>query len=433
MTPPSSTAAAGEHLSIRMYRGLLGDCFLLTHSAPDRPEPFRALIDCGVLQCIGKKGAKKATEQGLDQIQAVATNLVADTGGVLDLVIATHEHFDHLSGFMVAFDILKDLTIRTVWMAWTEKPGDMEADALRQRGIRGLKALEAALNAGEKSFGLDDDRVHFLENMLQFYGKRGSLAEAATFALDRASKPMTVDTRPKSCRAALEWLKLKAGHSNVRYLDPGEVVRFGLGERLTAHVLGPPRSAGRLAQLDPSPGSAREVYLTSRDEVNALETTLDLMGFGGKDKKDPRPPNLGEAPFFPRFNATTEEIRAFSTYKLYWPKEPENRDAKAGKAQTGRKTRRIDDEWFGSVEHLALKIDGDVNNTSLALAIELPGRDVLLFPGDAQVGNWLSWHDQTYPKGDTAGIKAADLLNRTILYKVGHHGSHNATARDKGL
>ena len=26
-----------------------------------------------------------------------------------------------------------------------------------------------------------------------------------------------------------------------------------------------------------------------------------------------------------------------------------------------------------------------------------------------------------------------DLLSRTVLYKVGHHGSHNATLRDKGL
>ena len=26
-----------------------------------------------------------------------------------------------------------------------------------------------------------------------------------------------------------------------------------------------------------------------------------------------------------------------------------------------------------------------------------------------------------------------DLLRRTIFYKVGHHGSHNATLREKGL
>lgn len=26
-----------------------------------------------------------------------------------------------------------------------------------------------------------------------------------------------------------------------------------------------------------------------------------------------------------------------------------------------------------------------------------------------------------------------DLLQRTVLYKVGHHGSHNATLREKGV
>ena len=28
---------------------------------------------------------------------------------------------------------------------------------------------------------------------------------------------------------------------------------------------------------------------------------------------------------------------------------------------------------------------------------------------------------------------SADLLHRTIFYKVGHHGSHNATLRERGL
>ena len=30
-------------------------------------------------------------------------------------------------------------------------------------------------------------------------------------------------------------------------------------------------------------------------------------------------------------------------------------------------------------------------------------------------------------------VKSDDLLARTVLYKVGHHGSHNATLREKGL
>jgi beta-lactamase superfamily II metal-dependent hydrolase len=82
-------------------------------------------------------------------------------------------------------------------------------------------------------------------------------------------------------------------------------------------------------------------------------------------------------------------------------------------------------------------MDSDTNNTSLVLAFELPDGQILLFPGDAQVGNWLSWGDQTYPKdsvpGEPAPLTRDEILARVTLYKVGHHCSHNATARAAGL
>ena len=34
---------------------------------------------------------------------------------------------------------------------------------------------------------------------------------------------------------------------------------------------------------------------------------------------------------------------------------------------------------------------------------------------------------------DGATVTGPDLLNRTVYYKVGHHGSENATAKSKGL
>jgi beta-lactamase superfamily II metal-dependent hydrolase len=42
----------------------------------------------------------------------------------------------------------------------------------------------------------------------------------------------------------------------------------------------------------------------------------------------------------------------------------------------------------------------------------------------------LSWPGEG-PNGET--VTGPDLLRRTVLYKVGHHGSHNATLREKGL
>jgi hypothetical protein len=95
--------------------------------------------------------------------------------------------------------------------------------------------------------------------------------------------------------------------------------------------------------------------------------------------------------------------------------------------------RRIDSEWLDQASSLALQLDNATNNTSLALAIELEDGDVLLFAADAQVGNWLSWQELSWKDSQGKLISGPDLLKRTVLYKVGHHCSHNATLREKGL
>jgi hypothetical protein len=127
-------------------------------------------------------------------------------------------------------------------------------------------------------------------------------------------------------------------------------------------------------------------------------------------------------------------VPAASGEEVVAPPEPANQD-----------WRRIDTDWLSSVSQLALDLDDHVNNTSLVLAFELGDGDdapVLLFPGDAQVGNWLSWHQLQAPRalgdgsggrGDQRTVTAADLLKRTVLYKVGHHASHNATLKALGL
>ena len=61
---------------------------------------------------------------------------------------------------------------------------------------------------------------------------------------------------------------------------------------------------------------------------------------------------------------------------------------------------------------------------------------MLLFVADAQIGNWLSWDTLSWSVPDATGavqtIGIGDLLARTVLYKVGHHGSFNATVRGLG-
>jgi hypothetical protein len=93
--------------------------------------------------------------------------------------------------------------------------------------------------------------------------------------------------------------------------------------------------------------------------------------------------------------------------------------------------RRIDHDWLGVSADLAIQLDYRTNNSSLVLAFEfLDTKRVMLFVGDAQVGNWLSWKNVSWANDDTT---VSDLLARTIFYKVGHHGSRNATLKQRGL
>lgn len=86
--------------------------------------------------------------------------------------------------------------------------------------------------------------------------------------------------------------------------------------------------------------------------------------------------------------------------------------------------RRIDNEWLYSAEKLAIDMNDFTNNSSLVLAFELGrGGKVLLFAADAQRGNWISWANKPWKDGRRT-VTAQDLLGRTVLYKVGHHGSH---------
>lgn len=68
---------------------------------------------------------------------------------------------------------------------------------------------------------------------------------------------------------------------------------------------------------------------------------------------------------------------------------------------------------------LVRSLDAALNNTSVILLFEVGGHH-LLFPGDAQIESWsYAMQSPTY----------RSLLSRVDLYKVGHHGSLNATPK----
>src|SRR5918995_1578601 len=121
-----------------MYRQGLGDCFLLTCS--DGDEASHLLIDCGVL---------KGTGEADKRMQEVAESVRETTGGRLDRLVVTHEHWDHVSGFLQAGAIFDTLEVGEVWLAWTEDPEDELAGELRKRKKKRLNGIAAAAKLAE--------------------------------------------------------------------------------------------------------------------------------------------------------------------------------------------------------------------------------------------------------------------------------------------
>jgi hypothetical protein len=224
-------------------------------------------------------------------------------------------------------------------------------------------------------------------------------------------------------------------------LSPGQVVTTPGKLGLTSYVLGPPRDNNFLTKSLPSAGANSETYLA-------------MAGLGDPSEAQ------GHSPFPPHYRWRSDtEVKA--AQKPSCPKDPANwahsryyapssactdsvHKPKEGPACRGdfsrhepQTYRKIDGVARSAFSNLALRMDNNTNNTSLVLAFELPDdAGVMLFAADAQVGNWLSWEKvefRTNPKEKPLPVTSASLLSRTKLYKVGHHGSHNATLRDKGL
>jgi glyoxylase-like metal-dependent hydrolase (beta-lactamase superfamily II) len=389
---PQLMTAPGSGVKIRMYRQGLGDCFLLAF-ATGVGRPFYMLIDCGVLM---------GTENAADKMRQVAESLRASTGGRIDVLVATHQHWDHLSGFDQAREVFDQIEIGEVWVAWTEDPGNDLANRLRARRRAHLRALGGAAQA-LRAAG-DEGKAGALEAVLGFFGELGA------------------DGRPSRIEAALGYV-LGRGKP-PRYRTPGEVVGLP-GGAARVYVLGPPQDEALLLRSDPS-SRASEVY--EKRLGLSRETAFFAAILAETPPQSPEERDLRNLSF------PFEEVYRIDPAKA--ATDPFYQEHYYGKTGAGEETawRQIEGDWLGAGETLALQLDSDTNNTSLALAIELsPGGKVLLFPGDAQVGNWLSWQSLRWPQEGAEALGAADLLRRTAFYKVGHHASHNATLREKGL
>ena len=93
-------------LRVRAYNVGFGDCILVSWDDADRMH--HAWVDFGTHSSDKVLG-----------YQAVVDDVVATTGGHIDLLMVTHRHLDHLSGFSSMWQQLHDrLQIDRIWHAW---------------------------------------------------------------------------------------------------------------------------------------------------------------------------------------------------------------------------------------------------------------------------------------------------------------------------
>ncbi|CAN5677207.1 hypothetical protein BH20ACI4_BH20ACI4_24890 [soil metagenome] len=397
---------ASKKLSVRvrMYRQGLGDCFLLTFRRGTK-DIYNMMIDCGLF--LGTKRGKEIMTQ-------VAENVKDETGGKINAVVLTHEHWDHISGFSLAKDVFdkkdsagkEEFVFDEVWMGWTENENDPKFTEVRERFKKKKKGLRVALDQVKNKDSEKWQTINSLVN--EFFGEDENAA--ALVGMSGA------DT--------WKYVLGKSVTQPPRYCSPGEIHTPDGLDGVRIYVLGPPEDFDR---LDDEESPEAETY---RRHLRAALTDSFLAAATGDDN------SLFDAeaflPFDEKYRIAEDKAEAHSAFGGFFK-------TNYGDDKSADAWRQINEDWLEMMGDLALNIDGITNNTCLALAIELvESKKVLIFPGDAQFGNWISWQDLKWEIPDDATgamreIKVNELLRRTVFYKVGHHGSHNATLKKSGL
>lgn len=407
--PPNS-------VTVRMYRIGHGDCFLIAFATADPDKPVYVLIDCGY-----KPGSPAFINTTAREI---CQHIVAATGGRIHVAVITHEHQDHVNGITAAN--FAGLRIDHAWFAWTEDPEDDVANDLRKKFKDKLLGLIGARN--RLAAAGDVRQAERLDNFISFeFG--GSDDEA--FNPAQMTAMLGAATGGGSAnKKSMQLLKERA--NDIRYLRPHEEIMTLPGVSGTrVFVLGPPKDPDLLKTLDPEGGEefhGQALSIASAGNYFAAAARSDAKAGGAppfanryviSSKRAMRDKQHGA--FFRMLYGDANVPAARSLCSVRGADEVEDNPA----------WRRIDTEWLYSSDQLALDMNGQTNNSSLVLAFELgKGGKVLLFAADAQRGNWLSWADAGWKDGRET-VTTKDLLSRTVLYKAGHHCSHNATLNGK--
>lgn len=399
LDPPRGGAA------VRMYRIGHGDCFLIAFDGGG-DRPVFVMIDCGY-----KPGSPDFLSPKLtNRADRVAKDILAVTEGRIDVGVITHEHQDHLNG--ITEPRYRDLKIDEVWLAWTESETDELARRLRIKHHDTLAALagaRAALSGSELADVIDE--LASLE--LGGEGKTVPAHKALAASGGWTNK------------SALRFFRTRSEKPPRVIYPHQQIIPLTASKNVRVFALGPPYDEDAIDDLDPRKSESFPSGITGG---HAIAPTLSAaLTSNGSQTGQPFSPRHSEA----LGNSSSDSWTWFRMHYGQGRDSPKNASQTPDETADNAEFRRIDNEWRYSAERLALAMGNDTNNSSLVLAFELgKGGKVLLFAGDAQRGNWASWANKTFEDGDRQ-IQVKELLGRTVLYKVGHHGSHNATLNGK--
>jgi glyoxylase-like metal-dependent hydrolase (beta-lactamase superfamily II) len=354
-------------VSVRIYQVGFGDCFLLGFHYSSALADGRK--DRSLLIDFGSTAWPKRHQARYPEI---ATDIQARTGGTLDAIVITHRHKDHLSGYGndEAAAVIAGLKPKVVIRPWTEDPdaaSDATGPALVGAGSRRFaRGLDQAQAFAEAVTDVVDERA---------LGFRGDLRALALHQLANQEAITRLDVLARATATRGDYL-VAGGSSGLEALLPGVKTR----------VLGPP-TIEQWPQVAGQREDDPEYWIRQRGllgrmlaAVNAPPETVRVAEAAKDTEVDPGP-----------LRWIVERLRAAQTHSLL------------------RIVRELDDA---------------LNNTSVVLLFET-GRRKLLFPGDAQIENWSYALTSTTAKAKA--LRAA--LPEVDLYKVGHHGSRNATPR----
>ena len=349
-------AAPPVSATLFAYQVGFGDCFLLRFTYADG-SLRHILIDFGTTG-LTLKSPK-------DQMLRIANDVKKKCGGKLDVVVATHRHADHISGFATnkgkgSGDVIASLKPERVVQPWTEAPDATDETLGPDVGAKAFSSRRFALKQMHKTARLAVERIDSgkidmpaaLAGQLRFIGEDN---------LSNASAVKNLMTMGKNVYV-------------YHGCDP-KLGEFLPGIEVT--VLGPPT----LHQTD----TIRKQRSRDVDEFWQMAPRRFADAGGGGDS-----PKL--FPNAPQFDLKLVEYR--------WVAE------------------RIDKAQGEMMLGLVHALDAQMNNTSVILLFKA-GSKSLLFPGDAQLENWQY----------ALSTPLADKLDEVDLYKVGHHGSLNATPK----